>query len=352
MNFKSIIFIFGVIVLSTYNVNADWTLIAEFNEKINEQRTVESVSISADGKMFVVGLCGGPVNIYELRDSHWVLVKTLGLEDQGHKGSVCSVSISVDGQALATWSPYETIIKIWKLRNNHWVLERTLDKTFARLAIPINKISISADAKILVTGSLNVAKLWQQDGNSSWVFYKNLRTTIADSCTGACHTAIGISAHGQTLVLGATDGVIKILKWSVDSEELTLMQAFGAHADEIDLLSISTDGKMLVSRGENECIKIWELGHDGYLLKEELRNIENDILEEVTAAAISDDGRTLVIGFSDGIINIWINEAPLNSVKNACQKSARDPSDDADHLDSLPNDDMQKRKMKHCCNIV
>ena len=352
MNFKSIIFIFGVTVLSTYNVNADWTLIAEFNEKTNEQRAVESVSISVDGKVFAAGLCGGPVNIYELRDSHWVLVKTLGLEDHGHKGSVCSVSFSVDSQTLATWSPLETTIKIWRLCNNHWILEQTLDKTFARQAIPIDKISISADAKILVTGSLNVAKLWQQDDDSSWIFYKNLRTTIADSCTGACHTAIGISADGQTLVLGATDGVIKILKWSVDSKELTLMQAFGAHADEIDLLSISTDGKMLVSRGENECIKIWELGHDGYLLKEELRNIENDILEEVTAAAISDDGRTLVIGFSDGIINIWINEAPLNSVKNACQKSACDYSHDAHDLDGFLNVDMRKSNKKHCCNIA
>lgn len=90
---------------------------------------------------------------------------------------------------------------------------------------------------------------------------------------------------------------------SSDAEAISLVCNFSdillGHSQYIFSLAISPDGQTLVSGGEDETIKIWQVSTG-----KELRTLTGHS-EAVYCLAISPDGKTLVSGSADRTIKIW-----------------------------------------------
>jgi WD40 repeat protein len=113
----------------------------------------------------------------------------------------------------------------------------------------------------------------------------------------------GAGAVGVVATLGG-------VSHAQDAEETpipipTIPKGLRAHADVINALAISPDGKLLVSGGNDNKIKLWSLP-DGGLIK----TIESPVSDETFSPAIrslliSPDGTRLFSGGNDNDIRIW-----------------------------------------------
>ena len=77
------------------------------------------------------------------------------------------------------------------------------------------------------------------------------------------------------------------------------LKTLEGHSDLVSSLSITPDGRILISSGHDGTIRLWSLP-DGNLLK-----TLQGYTDSVTTLAISSDGCTLVSGSGDGTICLW-----------------------------------------------
>src|SRR3989338_1849597 len=75
-----------------------------------------------------------------------------------------------------------------------------------------------------------------------------------------------------------------------------------AHFETVLSVSISPDGRHVVSGGRGGRIRIWDIASGRF---QELREDPGDPIEIVLSVLISPDGRHVISGDSDGRIRIW-----------------------------------------------
>lgn len=92
----------------------------------------------------------------------------------------------------------------------------------------------------------------------------------------------------------ANDGSIKI--WNMETGEL--LRTLKGHSQYPHSLTISKDGKIIVSGSMDKTIKVWNL-QTGKLL----RTLKHS--SSVSSVAISNDGQTIVTGAYDKTIKVW-----------------------------------------------
>ncbi|MDR2675203.1 MAG: hypothetical protein LBC18_10180 [Opitutaceae bacterium] len=118
-------------------------------------------------------------------------------------------------------------------------------------------------------------------------------------------TMLAISSDGRLLVSGDDSGEIKL--WSLPDG--AFVRALKAHGRNVDCLAISPDGAWLVS-GDNgdSYMKLWHLP-DGRLAKDaglvERRVGDNLFQARIASAAFGPDGKWFVTGDNDGFIKLW-----------------------------------------------
>ncbi|MEH2389932.1 MAG: caspase family protein, partial [Nostoc sp.] len=74
---------------------------------------------------------------------------------------------------------------------------------------------------------------------------------------------------------------------------------FRGHEGDVISVAISADGQTIVSGGSDGTVRLWNL--QGQTLAEPLRGHEGDVI----SVAISADGQTIVSGGSDGTVRLW-----------------------------------------------
>jgi WD40 repeat protein len=114
-----------------------------------------------------------------------------------------------------------------------------------------------------------------------------LRTLSGHS--GGVH-AVAIAPDGQTLISGGQDNTIKI--WNLETGELR--RTLTAHSGRVDSLAVSADGEILVSGASDETVKVWELS-TGQLINT-LTGIKSPAVD------IGEDGTTLVSGSGSPVL--------------------------------------------------
>jgi WD40 repeat protein len=104
----------------------------------------------------------------------------------------------------------------------------------------------------------------------------------------------GIAAHGNLLVSGGEDGVVRI--WDLAQRRLAHQRR--GHTGWIYAVAISPDGQVLASAGDDATIRLWQLDTGqpaGVLFGHERR---------IRSLAFAADGR-LVSGAEDGLVCLW-----------------------------------------------
>ncbi|QNP29234.1 nSTAND1 domain-containing NTPase [Cylindrospermopsis curvispora] len=122
-------------------------------------------------------------------------------------------------------------------------------------------------------------------------FEYSLRSTTTESG----FTSVTISPDGKTLVSASLDKTIKIWDMATGREKHTLT----GHQSSVNSVTISPDGKTLVSASYDNTIKIWDMatGREKHTL--------TGHQSSVNSVTISPDGKTLVSASLDNTIKIW-----------------------------------------------
>ena len=242
----------------------------------------EALNYGSKGLMLVIGA---------LNDPSWRVQRTAYSLLQGYQEPRVI-------QALQEYNPYERFQCLYRYSTGK-------STTYA--------IAITPDSQIMVSG-----------GNDRIITLRHLGTgKILRTLTG--HTgsiyALCLSPDGQILVSGGRDTSLKV--WNLhaasnyNSTSPTsriigdgLLHALTGHSESINCVSISPDGKMLVSGSEDNTIKLWDLDTGECLAS--LAGHEAG----VKSVAIAPDGQLLISGSADHTIKLW--QLPDNQNEPIC----------------------------------
>jgi len=273
------------------NLNQDtfvhfWSLpdgehIRTLREYSSSLESLKYLSISPDGKiLFTSHGYDKAVWLWSLPDGERIKLPQVRPYPIGYP------CISPDGKILVATGSDDNTVCLWSLPDGEHI--RTLDKS--RL------LDISPDGKILATGGTEQrdisVRLWSLPDGEHIITLGSSRTTLRESRTGWVYD-LSISPNGSILATTCRDHTIHL--WSLpDGEHIRTLEG---HADAADCLSISPDGKILVtSHFDDKAVWLWSLP-DG----EHIRALDKSRL-----LGISPDGKILATGsYDDNTVRLW-----------------------------------------------
>ena len=155
-----------------------------------------------------------------------------------HGKWVLAVAFSPDGRMLATGDE-SGHINIWDVQTQQTVVQ--LDGGFTS----VYTLMFSPDGKILASGGYEQKiELWKVEG------WEHLGTLTV----GATVSTVSFSSDSSTL---ANTGYESVGLWKVDSGEK--IATLTGHAGWVNAVAFSSDGRSLVSGGNDETLRIWDV---------------------------------------------------------------------------------------------
>jgi WD40 repeat protein len=233
---------------------------------------VFSVAISPDGQNFISGSADKTVKLWNLHTGE------LLYEFLGHSQEVVATDISPDGEIMVSGSRDKTI-NVWNLKTKK--LLHTLKEHTNKIVC----VTISPDGQTLFSGDEDAKiKVWNLESGK-------LLNSI-DAHTDEVEF-LALTPDGKTLVSSSEDKTVKI--WNANTGQS--LNTLRGHQKEVESIAISPDGKILVSGGGDKLI-VWRLGTG-----EVLREIPQSGF--VRFVSISADGKTLVSAHEDNTVKLW-----------------------------------------------
>ncbi|MCS6835610.1 MAG: protein kinase [Anaerolineae bacterium] len=207
---------------------------------------------------------------------------------EGHEGRVWSVAYSSDGRLIASGGQDSTI-RLWNAQTG---------QLLSFFKVPeggrIYDLKFFPDGQRLASVFDNGwIMIWKVDGQTL-----DLHRQWRSGDDGLWN--IAITPDGRRLLTaaekrGAERANLKI--W--DAESSDMLACLSEHTDSIIALTLSADGRLVASAGEDEIIRLWDL--ETQTLLAELKDHETII----ASLAFSTDGQTLYSGDADSKIIAW-----------------------------------------------
>ncbi|WP_370944815.1 hypothetical protein AB5J62_37695 [Amycolatopsis sp. cg5] len=233
---------------------------------------VNSLSFSPDGKMLVSGSDDKSVALWDISDQ--ASPKNLSAFT-GHTDIVTWVELSPDGRTLAT-SSWDKTIRLWDVTAPR---EPKPLATIAAHKAAVWCARFSADGTKLTTGSDDgAAFVWDVTTPAA-----PKRFAVVDSKDGGV-TSAALSPDGRTIAAVGDQ--------SVHLRALADL-ALDTHQSSV-ISGITADGRVMVTDdGDGRTGRLWDISDP--LRPRELGKVSTDD-EEITAIAVSEDGRALAVG--------------------------------------------------------
>jgi WD40 repeat protein len=270
--------------------------------------------------------------------SLWIAANGAYLESFPSNGTV-ALTFTTQGGLLAAKGDGSVVL--WQVVPS-WTLERTLGSGDSSSLITdrVNAMQFSPDGTMLASGSGEPSrggqiKLWDP---SSGKLLRSFDDVHSDAVL-----ALEFSPDGRRLATGAADRFVRVLDWQSGK----MIASLEGHSHHVLGVSWKADGRSLASAGADNGVKIWDVaaadrkaavagfgkevtavhffgtqseavavGGDGQI------KIINDAGATVRAlqtlpdflqtAAMTSDGKTLVIGGQSGTVTVWkgLTDAP------------------------------------------
>ena len=245
---------------------------------------VNSVSISADGKLLATATIDGQVNIWS-KDG--IVLQTLN----GHTGEVVDVKFASGDRNSDRYKLISTgvdkTIRIWQVFN------RYLDRAEGIYSVTTSPTASDLFAVADWDGKI---KMWRHNPDGT---QKLIRTLPGHK---EAITQIQYSPDGQLIASASWDKTIKL--W--DAESGDLVDTLKGHENGINSIAFSPDGQTLISGSEGKTIKLWNLEGKPKLIKT-LKG-HTDSIKTVT---VSPDGKLIASAGYDNTIKLWTSAGEL-----------------------------------------
>ena len=204
--------------------------VATFEHIVNRGRSqIKAVDFSHDGQMLATA--GVDVKLWNVRTREEITTFE-------HGRWVLAVAFSPDGQFLATGDEIGQV-NVWDVQRRRIVTQFEGDST------SVYTVKFSPDGKILAgTGYDGEIHLWKVE---NWERFGVL--TI-----GATAFTISFSPDSSTL---ASTGYGSVSLWEVDSGEK--IATLAEHTGWVNAVAFSPDGSALISGGDDETLRIWDV---------------------------------------------------------------------------------------------
>ena len=204
--------------------------VATFEHIVNRSRSqIKAVDFSRDGQMLATA--GVDVKLWNVRTREEITTFE-------HGRWVLAVAFSPDGQFLATGDEIGQV-NVWDVQRRRIVTQLEGDST------SVYTVKFSPDGKILAgTGYDGEIHLWNVE---NWERFGVL--TI-----GATAFTISFSPDSSTL---ASTGYGSVSLWGVDSGEK--IATLAEHTGWVNAVAFSPDGSALISGGDDETLRIWDV---------------------------------------------------------------------------------------------
>ena len=254
---------------------------------------VTSLSFSPDDNYLVSGSYDGKVRLWKLPEG------TLVKEFVGHQGTVWSVDFSADGNTVASSGDDKTI-RLWDISSGEQKHALTDHKLI------VWDIKFSPDGKYLASGSFDhTIKIWD-------VMPGNLLHTISSHTEAV--VSLAFSHDGQKLVSTSDDKSIKI--WNTQDWSLIRTLHTPEHQQAVDF---SPDDSLLIMGGRDKpaigelmqnffgdsrynpgvSMRLWNV-HSGKLLQTFSAHAN-----DVNDVSFSNDGKWFAGASSDRTVSVW-----------------------------------------------
>jgi WD40 repeat protein len=250
---------------------------------------VISIALSPDGNKVVSGSWDGVVRLWDI-DTCKVITKWMG-----HANGVGSVCWSRDGRRVLSGSQDGTA-KQWDVQSGDTILEPT-ENILASIETRHERVwavVYSPDTTMIATGGL--------DGPRTEKFFES-SVKIWDAKTGKLvvtlkgHTdavrCLAWTKDGKTLISGSYDSSIRT--WNTTNWEQT---AVLEHTGFVYAIAISPNGHILASVS-GETARLWNL-ENGQLIGSPIQHAE-----QVNCVSFSADGKRLATGCNDKNAYMW-----------------------------------------------
>jgi WD40 repeat protein/tRNA A-37 threonylcarbamoyl transferase component Bud32 len=256
--------------------------VAWLDQQLPHQGWVETVAISADGRIALTGSNDGTARLWEVATG-----RSLG-PPLAHRDAVRAVAFSPDGRTALTGS-YDHTARLWDVATG---LARGAPLAHGG---NVTTVAFSPDGQMALTGSNDTtAGLWDAGSGAS------LRTLVGHR--GPVR-AVAFSPDGRVIVTGAADGTARL--W--DTATGRPLGRPLTHGGPVRGVAFSPDGRTVITGSDDSTAALWDA------LTAERRAAALAHRGPVRAVAFSPDGRVALSGGDDGVPRLWdaANGRPL-----------------------------------------
>ena len=271
---------------SEYSINIKDETTVELKSKSGDrlintylhQSPVNSVSISTDGELLATATFDGKVNIW---NKDGILQQTL----TGHTGEVLDVKFFGDRQEDNNYKLISTgvdkTVRIWQVYNRYG------DKTEGVYSVANNPTSSNNYAAADWDGKID---FWHKNSNE--------KQKLIDAIAAHKDTIsqIKYSPDGKLIASASWDKTIKL--WDANTDKL--IDTLTGHKDGINSIAFTPDSQTLISGSEDKTIKIWKIADKTKLIKTLVGHTDS-----IKAVTVSPDGKFIASAGYDNSIKIW-----------------------------------------------
>ena len=270
-----------------------WDMLSKRNnihEMSGHSALVLSTAFSHDGEKIISSSIDNTIKIWDAKT--YKLIKTI----TGHTGPVRTAFFSSDDKYILS-SSNDSTARIWDARNY-----KEIKKFVGHNAIILSAKYDKTNERIVTSSSDGTVRVWNAKTGKS---LQALRDTLNKN---EYYSDAVFSPDGTFVYAAAHGGTIKRWKW----ESGNIDKVYYGHSSGVHSLSLTSDGKTMVSVGEENII-IWD-ALTGNVHKE--LNLHKTTVCQVS---ISYDDQLIVSGSPDGKVIVWrdLKEIPLE--KNIIQ---------------------------------